>query len=112
MFSRYLGSTFSTPTIGTHQITNYTFNAQSDIVRSIGGMEGSYDYGRCLSSSPDEHTRLSKTLQGKRRADRSDNSFRLIKYLSGAILAKCEPYSRLVESAVPDAQQVPFTSRT
>ena len=29
---------------------------------------------------------------------------------SGAILAKCEPYSRLVESAVPDAQQVLFMS--
>lgn len=36
----------------------------------------------------------------------------LIKYLSDAILAKCEPYSRLVESAVPDAQQVLFISPT
>ncbi len=32
----------------------------------------------------------------------------LPKYLSDAFLAKCEPYSRFIESAVLDAQQVPF----
>jgi hypothetical protein len=35
-----------------------------------------------------------------------DGSLRLIKCLSDAIFAKREPHSRLVESAVPDAQQV------
>lgn len=73
---------------------------------SISGMEGGYDYRRCLSSSSDEHTRLSKTLQGEYRSYRSDGSLRLINCLSDVILAKREPYSRLVESAVPDTQQV------
>lgn len=73
-------------------------------------MEGSYDYCRCLSSSPDEYTRLPKTLQGKHQTNQSDSRLRLIRYLSDAILAKCEPYSRFIESAVPDAQQVFFVS--
>jgi hypothetical protein len=107
VFSRYLDSTVNTPIIG---ITPFIFNAHSDVVRSISGMEGDYDYCRCLSSSPDEHTRLPKTLPGKHRTNRSDGSLRLIKYLLDAILAKCEPYSRLIESAVPDAQQVFFIS--
>jgi hypothetical protein len=112
VFSRYLGSTVNTPTIGTHYIPPFTFNAQSNVIRSISGMEGSYDYCRCLSSSPDEYTRLPKTLQGKHRTNQSDSGLRLIKYLLDAVLAKCEPYSRIIESAVPDAQQVFSVSPT